>query len=149
MDKIKDQQLDPRTAAIGVSRTCQKCGFIGETLETMCPKCGRKGLRSVRNTRIAGAVLVLLASGLIICMSWISLWMYRSIGAGGTRFTGTDKDLGMIIVILAVVILISLAATIGGLWQLVFGKRNKLIVLTVLVLGLALIGITLIFDLGR
>lgn len=41
-----------------------------------------------------------------------------------------------IIFVFGLVIAISLAVTAGGIWQIIFGKRNKLIVFAVLGLGI-------------
>lgn len=53
-----------------------------------------------------------------------------------------------IIFIFDLVISISLAAMAGGLWQIIFGKRNKLIVFAVLVFGVifAITGLAVVVN---
>ena len=71
-------------------------------------------------------------------MGWLSLWIYGAMsntGNSGSRFNGSPKDSLFIVFVFGLVISISLAATAGGLWQIIFGKRNKLIIVAVLGLG--------------
>ena len=79
-----------------------------------------------------------MGTSLLGIMGWLSLWIYGAMlntGNSGSRFNGNRSDALFIVFVFGLVISISLAATAGGLWQIVFGKRNKLIVIAVLVLG--------------
>lgn len=128
---MTDSQAQP------TRKTCPKCGDIRDTSETNCAD-GGKPLQKVSTIRILGVVLVVMGTALLAFMSWLSLWIYGTISNSskiGSHFNGTPKDLLFILFVFGLVISISLAATAGGIWQIVFGKRNKLIVFIVLVLG--------------
>ena len=121
-----------------IRRTCPKCGYIRETAETKCADCG-KPLQRVSTIRVLGVVLVVLGSVLLGIMSWLSFWIYGTMsnaGSSGSHFNGGPKDVLFIVFIFGLVISISLAATAGGIWQIIFGKRNKLIVFAVFGLGI-------------
>ncbi len=121
-----------------IRRTCPKCGYIRETSETTCTDCG-KPLQKVSTIRALGVLLVVLGTSLLVFMSWLSLWIYGTMAnpsAAGSHFNGTPKDMLFIIFAFGLVISISFAVTAGGLWQIIFGKRNKLIVFAVFVLGI-------------
>ena len=121
-------------------RICFKCGYEADTLEKKCPQCGR-GMRTPTQNRILGFISVLCGIFLIGMMSFISFYMYGAINQTGkpgasAKFTGTQNDILMIIAIFGLVIIFGFVALIAGLWQLIFGKANKLLVYLVLGLGL-------------
>jgi phage FluMu protein Com len=133
---MNNQLLNAPSTAI--RKTCPKCGYIRETGEIKCADCG-KPLQKVSTIRILGVVLVLMGTSLLAIMGWLSLWIYGTMsnaGNVGSRFNGSPKDVVFIIFVFGLVISISLAATAGGLWQIVFGKRNKLIIFAVFGLGI-------------
>ena len=124
-----------------IRRTCPKCGYIRETAETNRDDCG-KPLQKVSTIRTLGVFLVVLGGSLLAFMSWLSLWAYGTISnpsSSGSHFNGTAKDALFMIFVFGLVISISLGVTAGGLWQIVFGKRNKLIVFAVIGLGIVFV----------
>ena len=126
-----------------IKRTCPKCGYIRETTDTKCPDCG-KTLVSVMRIRVLGVFLVMLGTCLLVFMSALSYWIYGLINEptkpGSTpRFTGGPQEIRFIIFVFALVILIALVSVLGGLWQIIFGKRNKLLVIVIIVLGAVLV----------
>jgi predicted RNA-binding Zn-ribbon protein involved in translation (DUF1610 family) len=134
-----------------IRRTCPKCGYIRETAETICPDCG-KTLQKVSTIRALGVVLVVMGASLLVFMSWLSLRIYGTIANpsdSGSHFNGTPKDMLFIIFAFGLVISISPAVTAGGLWQIIFGKRNKLIVFAVLVLGVVFAAIGLAVTVSK
>lgn len=121
-----------------VRRTCPKCGYIRETGETNCADCG-KVLQKVSTIRALGVFLVVMGTLLLGIMGWLSLWAFGAMsntGNSGSHFNGSGSDALFIVFVFGLVISISLAATAGGLWQIIFGKRNKLIVFAVFGLGI-------------
>jgi hypothetical protein len=122
-----------------IRRTCPKCGYIRETAETSCADCG-KILQKVLTIRILGVVLVALGTLLLGTMGWLAFWIYGAMSPGGSpngsRFNGGAGDALFIIFVFGLVTAIALGVTAGGFWQIVFGKRNKLIVVAVAGLGI-------------
>lgn len=120
-----------------IRQTCPKCGYIRETAEKNCLECG-KPLQKVSTIRTLGVILVVMGSALLGFMSWLSFWAYGTIAnpsKNGSHFNGDAKDLLFMMFVFGLVISIGIAATAGGIWQVIFGKRNKLIVIVVFVLG--------------
>jgi hypothetical protein len=71
-------------------------------------------------------------------MGYISLWAFNVFdndAPGQARFTGTQQEKQIIISLFAVLILFGVMSFVTGLWQLIFGRRNKLFVWAVLGLG--------------
>ncbi len=134
-----NQQTQFMTSSQQPSRkTCPKCGYIRETAEKNCADCG-KTLQKVSTIRAIGVFLVVMGTALLGFMSWLSFWAYGTITnptSYGSHFNGTPKDMLFMIFVFALVISISLGVTAGGLWQIIFGKRNKLIVFAVIGLGI-------------
>jgi predicted nucleic acid-binding Zn ribbon protein len=126
---------------ISTHRTCPKCGYIRETAETNCADCG-KPMQKVSTMKFLGVVLVALGGSLLAFMGWLSFWAYGTIAnpsAAGSHFNGTAKDQVFMIFVFGLIAAIALGVTAGGFWQIVFGKRNKLIVFAVIVLGIVFV----------
>ncbi len=126
-----------------INRTCPKCKYIRATSEINCPDCG-KVLQSVSKIRTLGVLLVASGLSLLAFMSWLALWMYNAISQTGkpgatSGFNGGEQEISFIVIVVGLVILIGLNATIAGFWQIVFGKRNKILVVTIMVLGIIFI----------
>src|SRR5215218_712637 len=105
----QETYVPQETPAKTVKRNCPKCGWIRDTADTKCPDCG-KLLQSVAKIRGIGVFLVILGTGLLGIMGWLSLWMYNAMtatGGSGATFNGGPKDMGLIIFVFALVVLIS------------------------------------------
>src|SRR5258706_12941633 len=114
--------MNPQPADI-TKRSCFKCGYEGDTADTRCPNCGRP-LKTVRQIRVLGGILVFLGGFLILFMGGITLFVMNLIYKNGSSFTGTRNDLILIFGAFGFVIFFGFVALIAGLWQLIFGRRN-------------------------
>lgn len=122
-------------------KVCFKCRYEAETAETKCPRCRRR-LRTKTEVRVLGGVLVVLGAILVVAMALIIVFMVGAMSQSGkttgARFTGTAADGLAIFAILGSVMLFGFTSIITGLWQLIFGRRNMVLVWLVLGLGVAL-----------
>jgi hypothetical protein len=120
-------------------RSCFKCKYEIESADTKCARCGRP-LFSRTNIRIRGALLVFIGVFLLALMTSISSWMYNVIfypqAANGAKFTGDENQLMMIAGVFGFVFLFSFIAIIAGLWQLILGRRNMILVWAILGMGI-------------
>jgi hypothetical protein len=121
---------------------CFKCKWEGETSETLCPRCHKK-LKSRSFIRGTGAVMAMLGAFLVVLLSAIIFWMWNLIEQTGkpgstARFTGTKSEMVMAFGVLGAVLLFGFIALITGLWQLVIGRRNLILVYILLVLAAGL-----------
>jgi hypothetical protein len=135
-------------------RSCFKCQTEIETAETKCHRCGRR-LESRTETRVRGSILIILGGFLIVFMGMISSWMINVIfypqAANGAKFTGDENELLMIAGVFGFVFLFSIFAVITGLWQLIFGRRNRILVWMIIGLGIFFIigGEALVFFMRK
>ncbi|MEO6656491.1 MAG: hypothetical protein ABIO36_10455 [Pyrinomonadaceae bacterium] len=121
-------------------RSCFKCGFREETVETVCPKCGRR-LQTSISIRLRGILLIFCGVFLMAIMGYVSLSMLDAINLttpahGG--FNGTREQMVMIFGICGLVITFGFVSFITGLWQTIIGRRNKLLVWAGAAFGIAL-----------
>ncbi|MEO7540267.1 MAG: hypothetical protein ABIV21_09575 [Pyrinomonadaceae bacterium] len=119
-------------------RSCFKCGYFGETVETTCPQCNR-GLQTSSSIRLRGVLMVLCGTFLIGMMGYISLWALTAVDSTspvGARFTGTQQEKMLIFALFAVLIIFGLVSFAGGIWQIIAGRRSKAVVWIGLALGL-------------
>lgn len=129
---------------------CAKCNSISAVREKSCPQCGKK-LETVKRIRVTGALSVLLGAILLVVMSWLALWIYNAVAGspGANSFHGNSQDIGLIIVVFGVVLTLCFFSILAGLWQVIFGTRNKILKYIVVGLGLIFIGIGLMFSLPK
>jgi len=121
-------------------KICFKCGYEGETDAPKCPQCGR-GLRSKSVVRALGGVVVVLGMGLMAGMAMLTLWAYKLIhksGSSGARFTGTEEQMHTMLSVFGFVFVFGLVGVVAGLWQLIFGRRNLVLVGIMIVLAVLL-----------
>lgn len=120
-------------------KTCYKCHYEAETADRLCPRC-RKKLWTRTETRTLGGVLAALGTFLVVMMTAIIIFMLGVVNqsprpGGGARFTGSKDQMYMIFGILGFVLLFGITALIAGLWQLVFGRRNMMLIYIIIGLG--------------
>ncbi len=99
----------------------------------------QKGIKSPATLRALGVMLVVLGGALMGGMAVLSWVMYGVINnndpRAGTRFTGSESDMMFMFAVFALVFFIGLTAFTAGLWQVVFGRRNLILVWIMLALG--------------
>jgi len=86
--------------------------------------------------------MTLLGGFLMAMMAGLTFWTlnaYRPASPNSARFTGTPEQFRMILGLFGLIFIFGLASLIGGLWQLIFGRRKMLLIWLILGLGAALI----------
>ena len=119
--------------------SCPKCSF--ETSEALpkCPNCGSR-LQSAKKVRILGGLLLVIGTFLVLVVSTLGVYLGSIISDSNdpgatTRFTGGPQDVMFIVVIFGLVISFGLASIAGGLWQIIYGKPNRKIIVIVFVIA--------------
>lgn len=128
-----DIQNMQEMAENSVFRECFKCKYKGVTAETKCPQCGRK-LYGPKEIRTRGIIQVVSGLFLVVFMGAIAIFV-------GAMLVGASKDpssakrvqeaAGTLLIIYAIfglVIVFGLHGLIMGLWQIVTGRRNQLLI---------------------
>lgn len=123
-----------------VAKTCPKCMLDAETSADACTRCGQK-LQRVSTLRMLGVFQIILGIFLMGVIAVLSLLIFNIIRNGDdpsatTRFTGSGSDMLFIVAVFGIVFLVGLASFLAGAWQIIFGKRNKLITRAVVIFGL-------------
>ena len=112
---------------------CFKCRWEGRTIMTICPRC-RRGLFSQTNVRWRGVALTILGLFLSGLMSVIAVFVALLVAAAakdprnGANFNGKEPLLVLGCLIFAGVIGIGVAMILAGLWQIIFGRRNMVLI---------------------
>ena len=120
-------------------RFCFKCKWEGQSAEKLCPRC-RRATQTSGFIRGTGVVLIALGGFLIALMSVITIAVVGIIAQSGkpgssSRFTGTKDQMILMFAIFGFVILFGVVSLIAGFWQLIFGRRNMILVYFILFLG--------------
>lgn len=122
------------TQTKAIRRTCPKCKDVRETSEVICPVCG-ESLHSVNRIKLNGGLLIVMGIGLLGFMGWLALWMLNATQTGRSTYHGTPGQTVFIAFVVGLVVLISLNATAAGIWQLIFGRRSKPLMITMSILA--------------
>lgn len=120
-------------------KTCFKCKYEGQTAEKLCPRC-RKRLRTGTEIRTLGGVLAALGAFLVVMMGAITFFAIGLVSQSGktgtgARFSGTKDQMYIMFGIFGFVLLFGFTSLVAGLWQLLFGRRNMMLIYIILGLG--------------
>ena len=125
--------------------SCAKCSF--ETSESLsrCPNCGGR-LQSAKKVRVLGWLLLLIGTALVIFMGALGLYLGQIITRSGdststTRFTGGPQNVMLIVVIFGLVISFGIASMAGGIWQIIYGKPNRILMVAMFLVAGILVAI--------
>ena len=100
----------------------------------------QKGMKSPAALRALGVVQIVLGGLLMGGMAVLSWVMYGVIQNSNDpratkRFTGSESDMAFMFAIFGLVFFIGLTSLVAGLWQVIFGQRNLILVWIMLALG--------------
>jgi RNA polymerase subunit RPABC4/transcription elongation factor Spt4 len=130
--------------AIGEDRTCYKCDFETNQILSECPRCGKR-LRTAEEISSLGWALVIIGGSLTGLMGAITIGVTYIIsqagkpGSGFGEFKGGTKELALIYGIFGLVLSFGIIAIVAGVYQIMFGKRNKKLVRVMLVIVVVLL----------
>ncbi len=127
-------------------RICPKCRYEADTAETKCPRCGRILLTQTK-IRTLGIVILILGIFLAVIMAVVTSNIYPAISQpnASSKFTGTETQAHQILAILGLTFAAGVLFAATGLWQIIFGRRNRLLVWISLLIILAAIVVSAIF----
>lgn len=110
-------------------RSCFKCRWEGDTARHMCPKCGKR-LFTRTNIRVRGALLIvvgLFLSGLMSAIAIVATGCLAKAAKQPVANARLEAEAHMFVlayVVFGGVIAAGAAATLSGMWMLIFGRRN-------------------------
>jgi uncharacterized protein YqhQ len=112
---------------------CFKCRWEGRTNLPACPRCGR-GLFSQTNVRVRGVLLTFLGLFLSGFMSVIAFFVTAFLidtaknPRNSANFNGQEHMLILAYLIFGGVIAMGVTMILAGLWQIIFGRRNMILI---------------------
>ncbi|MCB2065943.1 MAG: hypothetical protein KDE15_04795 [Erythrobacter sp.] len=118
------------------------CSKVFDGQASHCPHCGAKAITR-DSLRRRGWFLVACGILLLGLMAWVLAYLVPPMLAGGeevegSRFTGTQEDVQMIMGVLGAVVVFGLASLASGLIQAIQGVRPRAIIVVMLVLAAGL-----------
>ena len=104
--------------------TCMSpsCGITIEGTFKKCPQCGAL-MRSARSLRAFGWVILIGGLLVVALLSWLA-WVFLSAGS----FSGTTSEAWLFAAVFAFLILVGLLAFTHGLYMVVTGQTNRVLV---------------------
>lgn len=121
---------------------CDTCKSKTEVYENRCQLCHQER-QDQRKVRIGGAALTIIGLIIIGMMSFIINLINHTIAQSKdpratTKWNASPDDTNLIMTVLYVVLAFGVSGLIAGLWHLVTGKRNKILLFAMIGLGVAL-----------
>ena len=119
------------------------CGHSVEGNVRDCPQCGKR-MRQPKTVRILGIVMFLCGLFITVLIGVIFSNMSWMLGHPGeetlsrSRFTGTAEQADTIRQLFWLLIAFGLAAMLAGLWQAITARRDRIVVIGVLLLAAVL-----------
>ncbi|MEP6847826.1 MAG: hypothetical protein ABI999_03145 [Acidobacteriota bacterium] len=134
-------------------KSCFKCYFSGDTPETRCPRCGGR-LRSSTNLRVRGGILIFVGAFLVLLMGAITGFVVYLVWGGAdpkaaAKLRAEEFKLLLAFGMFGLVMLFGLVSLITGVFQIVFGRRSRILVwammalVFILVIGAVLVTVAL------
>lgn len=123
---------------------CFKCNYQAVTELFHCPRCRKIRLRGATEIRWLGVLLTGIGAILMLMMAAIS-FVYASLvyaphaHGSSVRFNGTQSDIVFAFGIFAAVIIVGFFTATAGVWQMIFGRRNRVLLWLGLAAGIVLL----------
>lgn len=109
-------------------RFCYKCHYPASIADVKCPRCGG-ALKTKSTIRILGGVLVFLGGFIAVLMLGVMVLMFGIFAqTPASKIRGEEDKVFWAIGIVGLTFGVGVSFAIAGLWQIIFGKRNKYIV---------------------
>ena len=109
-------------------RFCYKCHHPAGDFDKRCQRCGGV-VRTKATIRILGGVLIFLGGFISALMAFVGLFIYGALmQKNGSRFNGSESELLFAVGIIGLTFVVGISFALAGLWQLIFGRRNTIIV---------------------
>ena len=101
-------------------------------------------MQTSRSVRRLGWTLLVIGAGLVGLMGTITVTTLPSLlpvgnALGPDRFNGMEEQAQSILTLFGLVIAFGLASAFNGVWQILSGRRNRLVLLLTLVPAVALV----------
>lgn len=112
-------------------RICFKCHFEANTTETKCPRCGRP-LQTQIKVRTLGVLIIICGVFISSMMTVILAALYPVLSQpnDSSKFLGTANQAHLILIILGLTFAAGVSFATAGLWQIIFGRRSRILVWT-------------------
>jgi hypothetical protein len=111
------------------TRFCYKCHRPAGAFDPKCQRCGCKALRTKATIRTLGGVLIFLGGFISALMAVVGVVFYGVLAQADRRqVNASEGELLFAAGIIALTFAVGVAFAFAGVWQIIFGRRNGLIV---------------------
>jgi MFS family permease len=109
-------------------RFCYKCHCPASISDVRCPRCGGP-LKTKANIRLLGGVLVFLGGFIAVLMLGVMVLIFGIFSqTPASKIKGEEAKALWAIGVVGLTFGVGVAFAIAGMWQIIFGRRNKYIV---------------------
>lgn len=116
-------------------RFCYKCHHPAGFSDAQCARCGSRALRTTKTIRLLGGVLVVLGGFIAVMMAAVAALMVGVFAqAEASKFRGEEDKMLFAFGIIGLTFTVGAAFAIAGVWQIIVGRRNTVIVWIALIL---------------
>jgi hypothetical protein len=110
-------------------RFCYKCHYPAGFADVACPRCGCRALRTKKTIRVLGGVLVFLGGFISALMAVVMVFMLGVFAkADAAKFRGEEDKMLFAVGIIGLTFAVGVAFSIAGVLQIIFGRRNTIVV---------------------
>ena len=86
-------------------------------------------MKTKTNIRTLGGVLVVLGGFISAMMAAVITFMFQAFsGTNGAKFNGDETQMLFVVGIIGLTFTVGAAFALAGVWQMIFGRRNTIIV---------------------
>jgi hypothetical protein len=110
-------------------RFCYKCHYPAGVADAQCQRCGSRALKTKTSIRTLGVVLIVLGGFISAMMGAVMSFMFKAFSADdGAKFRGDETQMMFAVGIIGLTFAVGIAFALAGAWQVIFGRRNTVIV---------------------
>jgi ribosomal protein L40E len=110
-------------------RFCYKCHHPADISDVVCRRCGCRMLRTKKTIRVLGGVLVFLGGFISAMMAVVMVFMLGVFAkADAAKFRGEEDKMLFAVGIVGLTFAVGVAFSIAGVLQIIFGRRNTIVV---------------------
>lgn len=121
-------------------RFCYKCHYPAGAADSNCQRCGSRSLKTKTAIRTLGGLLVALGGFISLMMAAVMSFMVKTLAwTDDPKLKGEETEMMFAFGIIGLTFAVGLAFAAAGVWQMIFGRRNAVIVYLALIMVVILL----------
>ncbi|HEY0427260.1 MAG TPA: hypothetical protein VGC76_05600 [Pyrinomonadaceae bacterium] len=117
-------------------RFCYKCHYPAGSMDSNCPRCGSRALRTKKTIRLLGVMLVVLGGFIAAMMAGVMILIAGVFAnpESAVKLKSDETEMLFAFGIIGLTFTVGVSFALAGVWQIIFGRRNTIIVWIALIL---------------